>query len=75
MLTGSKEINPNPAPNQAVSVTATITNATSTTLIYRTDFAAEQSTPMTSAGGDLFTASIPGAAAGHLIRYRIQATK
>ena len=63
-----------PAPNQAVSVTATITNATSTTLIYRTDFAAEQSTPMTSAGGDLFTASIPGAAAGHLIRYRIQAT-
>ncbi len=63
-----------PAPNQSVSVTATITDVTNATLIYRTDFAAEQSTPMTSAGGDAFTASIPGAAAGHLIRYRIEAT-
>ena len=63
-----------PAANQAVTVTATVTDETSATLLYRIDFAAEQSTPMTTAGGDLYTATIPGAAAGHLIRYRVQAT-
>ena len=29
---------------------------------------------MTASGGDTFTATIPGAAAGHLIRYRVEAT-
>ena len=29
---------------------------------------------MTDSGGDTFTATIPGAAAGHLIRYRVEAT-
>ncbi|MGH2595048.1 MAG: lamin tail domain-containing protein [Actinomycetota bacterium] len=63
-----------PAPNQAVTVMATITDMTGTTLRYRTDFGAEQSKPMTPAGGNTFTATIPGAAAGHLIRFRIEAT-
>ena len=63
-----------PTPNQAVSVSATITDVTSATLRFRIDFGAEQSRPMTSAGGDSFVASIPGGAAGHLIRYRIEAT-
>ena len=29
---------------------------------------------MTTSGGDAYTATIPGAAAGHLIRYRVEAT-
>ena len=29
---------------------------------------------MTASGGDTYTATIPGAAAGHLIRYRVEAT-
>ena len=62
-----------PTANQSVTVTATITNVTAATLRYRTDFNAESSTPMAPAGGDSFTATIPGAAAGHLIRYRIEA--
>ena len=63
-----------PAPNQPVTVTATVTDETSVSLIYRIDFAAEQTVAMTNTGGDTFQASIPGAGAGHLIRYRIQAT-
>jgi CotH protein/lamin tail-like protein/fibronectin type III domain protein len=63
-----------PAANQAVTVTATITGLTSATVRYRTDFAAEQSVSMTSAGGGVYTATIPGAAAGHLVRYRIEAS-
>ena len=63
-----------PAANQAVTVTATATGQTgAVTLFYRTDFGAEQSTAMTSTGGDGYSASIPGVAAGHLIRYRVQA--
>lgn len=63
-----------PAANQAVVVTATITGLTGATLLYRRDFAAEQSVPMTLTTGDTYTATIPGVAAGHLIRYRIAAT-
>jgi CotH kinase protein/Lamin Tail Domain/Fibronectin type III domain len=63
-----------PAANQAVTVTATVTGQSgAVTLFYRSDFGAEQSTPMTSTGGDGYSASIPGVAAGHLIRYRVQA--
>jgi hypothetical protein len=62
-----------PTAGQPVTVTATITGQTSALLRYRIDFNAEQTVTMTSAGGDTYTANIPGAAAGHLIRYRVEA--
>ena len=64
----------NPAADQPVTITATITGQTSATVRYRTDFNAEQALPMTAAGADTYTATVPGAAAGHLIRYRVEAT-
>ncbi|MGA8246063.1 MAG: lamin tail domain-containing protein, partial [Nocardioides sp.] len=73
-ITGVSASPQQPAANQAVSVSATITGLTGATIFYRTDFGAEQSKPMTSGGGDSFTASLPGVPAGHLLRYRIQAT-
>jgi hypothetical protein len=64
-----------PTANQPVTVTATITGQTSAVLRYRIDFNAEQTVTMTSAGTpDSYQANIPGAAAGHLIRYRVSAT-
>ena len=64
-----------PAANQPVTVTATVTGQTSPPVVrYRIDFNAEQTIAMTSAGGDTYTANVPGAAAGHLIRYRVAAT-
>ena len=62
-----------PAAGQPVTVTATITGQTSAVLRYRIDFAAEQTVTMTSSGPDAYTATIPGAAAGHLLRYRVSA--
>ena len=65
----------NPAANQPVTVTATITGQTTAVLRYRIDFNAEQTLTMTAtAAPDTYTATIPGAAAGHLIRYRVEAT-
>ncbi|MDB5876496.1 MAG: CotH protein, partial [Ramlibacter sp.] len=63
-----------PTANEPVTVTATITDQTSATLRYRTDFNAEQSAPLTSNGDGTYSATIPGATAGHLIRYRLEAT-
>ena len=64
-----------PAANQPATVTATITGQTSAVLRYRIDFNAEQTLPMTAtATPDTYSATIPGAAAGHLIRYRVSAT-
>ena len=61
-----------PAANQPVTVTATITGQTSAVLRYRIDFNAEQTLTMTTtAAPTRYTATIPGAAAGHLIRYRV----
>ena len=57
-----------------MTVTATITDQTSATLRYRIDFNAEQTLAMTATGTGTYTATIPGAAAGHLIRYRVEAT-
>ena len=65
---------PTPPANQPVTVTATITGQTTAVLRYRIDFNAEQTLTMTAAGADTYTATIPGAAAGHLIRYRVEAT-
>ncbi len=63
-----------PAANEAVTVTATVTGQTSAVVRYQTDFSAGQTVAMTPTGGDGFTATIPGAGAGHLIRYRVEAT-
>jgi hypothetical protein len=64
-----------PAPGQAVVVTATVTGLTGTpNLRYLADFGNIVTVQMSSTGSDGFTATIPGVAAGHLIRYRIQAT-
>ncbi len=62
-----------PTAGQQVTVTATITNVTSARVVYRADFAAEQTQVMTAAGGDTFTATLPGVGAGHLLRYRVVA--
>ena len=62
-----------PAAGQAVTVTATVTGQDTAVVRYRTDFAAEQTVMLQPAGGDVYTAQIPGAAAGHLIRYRVEA--
>ncbi|MGZ6736085.1 MAG: lamin tail domain-containing protein [Nocardioides sp.] len=63
-----------PAAGQPVTITAAITNQSSATLRYRINFNAEQSLPMTSNGDGTFSATIPGASAGQLIRYRVEAT-
>lgn len=63
-----------PTANQAVTVTATITGQTGAIVRSQTDFGAQRATPMTPTGGNSYTATIPGAAAGHLIRYRVEAT-
>jgi hypothetical protein len=73
-ITGVSASPTSPAVNQPVTVTATVTGQTSASVRYRIDFQAEQTVAMTNAGGDTFTANIPGAAAGHLIRYRVSAT-
>ena len=62
-----------PDVNEPVTVTATVTGQTTATLLYRTDFAAERSVTLQPLGGDDYSATIPGVAAGHLIRYRVQA--
>ncbi len=64
------------AANQAVTVTATVTGQTGSPMLLVTrDHASEQAgIAMTSTGGDNYTATIPGAAAGHLIRYRVRAS-
>jgi PKD repeat protein len=63
-----------PAANQAVTVSATVTGFTSASLFYRVDFGAEATAALTPAGGDSYSTVLPGVAAGHILRYRIQAT-
>lgn len=63
-----------PTAGQAITVAATITGQTSAVVRYRVNFGAEQTAVMTSAGGDAFTATVPGATVGQLIRYRVEAT-
>jgi hypothetical protein len=63
-----------PTANQAVTVTATITGQTGAVVRSQTDFGAQLTTPMTPTGGNSYAATIPGAGAGHLIRYRVEAT-
>ncbi len=62
-----------PAPGQPLTVTATLNNSTSATLYYRIGFDAEVTVPMTMSGSTV-TATIPGQAAGALVRYRLSST-
>ncbi len=73
-ITGVTVDSTTPAAGQPVTVSAVITGQASAVLRYRIDFAAEQTLTMAAVGGDTYTATIPGAAAGHLIRYRVEAT-
>lgn len=73
-ITGLNAAPTTPAPGQPVVVSAVVTGQTSAVLRYRINFAAEQTVPMTAVGADTYSATIPGAAAGHLIRYRVEAT-
>ena len=63
-----------PNANQAVTVSATVSGQTSALVRYRVDFGAEQTIAMASLGGDSYSATLPGVAAGHLLRYRVEAT-
>jgi hypothetical protein len=74
-ITGVSPSTTTPAVNEAVTVTATVTDLTSAVLRYRFDFDAEQTLPLVATGNpDEYTATIPGTTAGRLIRYRIEAT-
>ncbi|EMB18655.1 DUF4347 domain-containing protein [Rhodopirellula europaea] len=59
-------------PNQAFSIAANIENATSATLVYKVMFGEEQSVEMANTQGSNWEATLPGAEAGTLIRYRIE---
>jgi hypothetical protein len=73
-VTGMTPSTTSPAANTPMTVTATISGQTTASLLYRIDFNAEQAVAMTDNGDGTFTGTIPGAAAGHLIRYRVRAT-
>jgi spore coat protein CotH len=63
-----------PAAGATVEVTAQFDGATAATLYYRIGFGAEVAVAM-SVSGSTVSASIPGQAAGSLIRYRLAATQ
>lgn len=60
------------APGQAITVTANIADDTSASLVWRLDFGPETAVPLT--GGAVRSATIPAQAAGHVVRYRVEAT-
>lgn len=64
---------PNPPAGQGATVTATITGASGATLEYLVNFRAVQQLAMTEANGT-WSATVPGADAGDLVRYRVQAS-
>jgi hypothetical protein len=63
-----------PAANEAVTVTAHASGATTVTVYYRVDYGTEQNLAMTTTDNATYTATLPGVAAGHLLRYRVVAT-
>lgn len=71
-----------PSPGQSFRVDAQITSGSSATLTYKVMFGTESTVPMlddaASAGGagdGTYSATLPGAGAGQLVRYRISATR
>ena len=59
-------------PNQSFTISATISDATTANLIYKVGFGNDITIQMTNVGGDQWTATLPGQAAGTLVRYRIE---
>jgi len=61
-----------PGAGEAVTITATITNATNTPrLVWRTDLGSDNSIAMSGVAPS-FTATVPGQSAGTLLEYRIE---
>jgi hypothetical protein len=69
-------------PQEAVTITAAVEGAEDVSLVHVVGFGAETSTPMLDdgahgdggAGDGTYGATIPGQAAGSLVRYRVEAT-
>ncbi|TWU01071.1 Inner spore coat protein H [Stieleria varia] len=59
-------------PNEAFTISANIEGATTANLIYLVGFGEEQTVAMTNTDGSTWQATLPGADAGQLIRYRIE---
>ena len=55
-------------------MTAHASGATTVTVYYRVDYGTEQSLAMATTDNATYTATLPGVAAGHLLRYRVVAT-
>ncbi len=71
----------NPAPNTAFTVNATIEPGATASLTYKIQYGSDVTIPMTddaaSAGGagdGVFSAPVPGAPAGQMVRYKIAAS-
>lgn len=62
-----------PAANAPINVSATLNDATSASLVYRVGFGPETTIAMVASGATM-SATIPGQAAGALVRYRLRAT-
>ncbi len=60
-----------PLPGEAITVTATIANASVATLTYKVMFDEDISVEMVNIGGNQWQGIIPGQLAGTLVRYRI----
>ena len=73
-ITGVTASPATPVAGQSTTVSATITGQNSAVLRYRLNFNTEVTVAMTASGGDTFSATIPAAGAGTLIRYRVEAT-
>lgn len=81
-ITDAATVPAQPAPNTAFKVNATIDQGATATLTYKVMYGSDVTIPMTddaaSAGGandGVFTATVPGAAAAQMVRYKIAATK
>lgn len=61
-----------PAPNESVEIGAAIANASSVQLHYRYNFEPESMVPMTRNAEGKWSARIPGAESGTLVRYRLE---
>lgn len=81
-ITNAATVPVNPAPNTAFKVNATIDPGASATLTYKIQYGSDVTVPMaddaSSAGGandGTFTATVPGAPAGQMVRYKIAASE
>ena len=64
-----------PAAGENIAVTAELDHATSATLVYRIGVSGPEMAVAMTVGGGTASATIPGQAAGTLVRYRLAATE